>query len=152
MIKSLFPNKLKVIFTIDGIRLGSSLTTNQTKGFSKKFYNTILGFTQFYSVSLCDILGIIQLIPGTYKSNRHFNITGIDKIHLKSDCMIGSIVNGIHEPFLYSTDPTSLPGQKIYKELGINLLRKTKKSVLSHITIFLEDDDHKPVDFIGKTV
>ena len=42
--------------------------------------------------------GFYQLIEGSYKSDRPINITGIDKIHLKCDCIQGSIVNGIREP------------------------------------------------------
>ena len=30
--------------------------------------------------------------------------------------------------------------------------KKINKSVLSHIRFYLEDDDHKPVDFNGKTL
>ena len=74
-------------------------------------------------------------------------ITGIDKIHLKCDCIQGSIVNGIREPILYSFAMSSSPGHKIYKEPRVKLFKKINKSVLSHITFYFEDDDHKPVDF-----
>ena len=92
------------------------------------------------------------MIAGSYKSDRPINITGIDKILLKCDCIQGSIVNGIREPILYSFALSSPPGHKIYKEPRVKLFKKINKSVLSHITIYFEDDDHKPVDFNGETV
>ena len=93
-----------------------------------------------------------QKIPGTYKSEKPINTTGIDKIHLKCDCINGSFVNVIREPILYSYGLTSPPGHKTYKRSKIKLFRKINKSVLSHITFYLEDDDHKPVDFNGRTI
>ena len=53
---------------------------------------------------------------------------------------------------MYSFALSSPPGDKIYKEPRIKLLKKTHKSVLSHITFYFEDDDHKPVDFNGETI
>ena len=92
------------------------------------------------------------MIPGLYKSNKPTNITGIDKIHLKCECIQGSIVNSIREPILYSFVLSSPPGHKIYKEPRIKLFEKINKSVLSHITFYFEDDDHKTVDFNGETI
>ena len=87
------------------------------------------------------------MISGSYKSDRPINITGIDKIHLKCDCIQGSIVNGARETVLYSFGLSSPPGHKIYKEPRVKLFRKINKSVLSPITFYFEDDDYKPVDF-----
>ena len=101
---------------------------------------------------LGDIEGFIQLKPGDYKSNKAINVTGIDKIHLKCDCIRGSIVNGTREPISYSFALSSKPGHKIYKEPRLKVFKKINKSVLSHITFYLEDDDHKPVDFFGETI
>ena len=102
MIKSLFPSKVKVKVTIDGIRLGQNLTTNKTIRYTKKsFLYTLLGLTPSHLSPSGDIDGFIQLIPGSYKSEKPINITGIDKNHLKCDCINGSVVNGIREPILY---------------------------------------------------
>ena len=92
------------------------------------------------------------MIPGSYKSDKAINITGIGKIHLKCDCIQGSIVNGTCEPFLYSFALNQPPGHKIYKELRIKLLKKVNKSVLSHIIFYLKDNDHKAVDFNGEVI
>ena len=89
------------------------------------------------------------MVAGLYKSDKPINITGIDKIHLKRDCILGSINNGIREPILYSFPLSLPPGHKIYKEPKVKLFKKINKSVLSHITFYFEDDDHKVVDFNG---
>ena len=92
------------------------------------------------------------MIAGSYKSDKPINITGIDKIHLKCDCTNGSIVNGVREPILYSFLLSSPPGHKIYKEPRIKLFKKINKSVMSHLTFYLENDDHKSVGFNKETI
>ena len=79
------------------------------------------------------------------------NIPGTDKVHLKCDSIQGSIVNGSGESISYSFALRSPPGRKIYKSPTIILLKKNKP-VLFHITVCLEDDDHKPVDFNNETI
>ena len=147
-LKHILPNNVKVYITIDDIRLKSNLKTNETLLFTNKsFFYTILGYTQSHQCPLNDIEGYYQILPGNYKSDRPINITGIDKVHLKCDCIQGSIMNGIRQPILYSFAISSPPGYKVYKEPRIKLFKKVNKSVLSHITFYIEDDDHKPVDF-----
>ena len=115
-IEYILPNNVKVSVTIDDVRLKSNLKINQTFIFSEKsFFHTILGFTSTLSLPLDDIDGFYQLIAGSYKSDRPITITGIDKSHLKCDCINGSIVNGIREPILYSFGSSSPTGQKIHK-------------------------------------
>ena len=80
------------------------------------------------------------------------NNTGVDKVQLKRACFNGSIVMGTREPILYSFALSSQPSHKIYKEFRIKLFKKINKSVPSHITLYLEDDYHKPVDFNGKPI
>ena len=144
---------MKVSVTNDDFRLKSNLKTNQTLLFTEKsFFYTVLVFTRSRSYPLDDIDGFYQLIAGSYKSDRPINITGIDKIHLKCDCINGSVVNGVREPILYSFALSSPPGHKIYKEPRIKLFEKVNKSILSHITFYLEDDDHKHLDFNNETV
>ena len=96
--------------------------------------------------------GFYQLISGSYQSDRPINITGIDKVHLKCDCIDGSIMNGKREPILYPFALRQPPGHKIYKEPKVKLSKKINKRVLSHITLYLEDDDYKPVDFNNETI
>ena len=152
-LKYILPDNVKVNISIDDIRLKSILKTNQTLIFTEKsFFYTILGFTQSHSYPLDDIEGFYQLIAGSYKSEKPINISGVDKIHLKCDCIQGSIVNGVREPILYSFALSSPPGYKIYKEPRVKLFKKINKSVLSHITFYFEDDDYKAVDFNNETI
>ena len=117
MLKSLLPDDVEVSITIDVIRLKSNLTTNKTIRITKKlFSNTILGFTQSHSGPLSDIEGFIQLIPGTYESEKPTNITGIDKIH-PNDCITGSFINRVRELILNSFALDKQRGYKFHKEL-----------------------------------
>ena len=154
MLKSLLPKEVKVNITVDDVRLKSKLTTNKTIRVTIKIFSfyVILGFTHSHSGELGDIPVFVQLIPVSYKSDKPINITGIDKVYLKCDCIQGSIVNGVREPILYCFALSSKPGHKVYKDPRIKLFKKINKSVLSHIRFFLEDDDHKPVDFNGQTI
>ena len=152
-LKNILPDNVKVTITIDDIRLKSNLKINQTLIFTNKsFFYTILGFTQSHSYPLDDVEGFYQILPGSYEGNKSINITGIDKVHLKCDCIQGSIVNGVREPILYSFAISSPPGHEIIKETRVKLFKKVNKSVLSHITSYFEDDDYKPVDFHNKTI
>ena len=92
----------------------SNSNINQTLMFTnKRFFYTILGFTQSHSYPLDDIDGFYQMIAGSYKTDKPINITGIDKVHLNCDCIDGSIVNGVREPILYSFALDKPPGHKI---------------------------------------
>ena len=92
------------------------------------------------------------MIAGSNKNEKPINNTGLDKVRLKCDCINGSIVNGIPKPILFSIGLSSPPGHEIYKEPRVKLFKKINKSVLSHIKFYLEDDDHKPVDFKNETI
>ena len=152
-LKYILPDNVKVSVTIYDISLKSNLKINQTLIFTEKsFFYTILGFRQSHFYPLDDIDGFYQLIKGLYKGDKPINITGIDKIDLKCDCIEGSIVNGKREPILFSFAFSSPPGYNIYKEPRVKLFKRINKSVLSHITFYSEDDDHKPIDFNNETV
>ena len=152
-LKNILPNNLEIDITIDERKYKTDLQINQTLIFTNKsFFYTILGFTQSHQGFLIDIEGFYQIIPGAYKSDKPINITGIDKVHLKCDCIQGSIVNGVREPILFSFALSSPPGHKIYKEPRVKLFKNVNKSVLSHITFYFEDDDYKSVDFNGETI
>ena len=70
---------------------------------------------------------------------------------MKADCISRSILNGVRKAISYIFAIDQPLGPKTYKEPRIKLFKKISKSVLSHITFYLEDDDHKPVDFNGET-
>ena len=152
-LKNILPNNVKISVSIDERKYKTDLKINQTLIFTNKsFFYTILGFTQSHQGPLIDIEGFYQILPGSYKSDKPINITGIDKVHLKCNVVDGSIVNGVREPILYSFALDQPPGHKIYKEPKVKLFKKINKSILSHITFYFEDDDYKPVDFNNEIV
>ena len=118
MLKSLLPDQVKVNITIDNIRLKSNLTNIKITRFTRKsfFYIYHIRIYRTSFRTLGDIERFVQLLPGSYKSDGPINITGTDKIHLKCDCIDGSIINGIREPILYSFALDKSPGHKIYNE------------------------------------
>ena len=98
--KYILPDNVKINVTFDDVRLKSNLKTNQTLIFTNKsFFYTILGFTRSRFYPQDDIEGFYQMIAGSYISDKPINVTGIDKIHLKCDCINGPIVNGIRNQF-----------------------------------------------------
>ena len=144
---------MKVSVTIDDVRIKSNLKTNQNLILSEKsFFYTILGFTRSHSYPLDDTDGFYQIIWGSNKSDRPINIKGIDKILLKCYSLQGSIVNGIRQPIIYSFAFSSPPGHKMFKEPKVKLFEKINKSILSHKTFYLEEDDQKLVDINGETI
>ena len=121
-LKYILPDYVKISFTVDDIRLKSNLKNNQTLIFTEKsFFYTILGSTRSRSYPIDGIDGFYRTIAGSYKSDRPINTTGVDKIHLKRDCIQGSIVNGIRESILYSFALSSPPGHEVYTEARIKL-------------------------------
>ena len=127
---------MKISITIVDIRFKCNLIINQTLVFTQKFFYTTLAFTQSHSYPLDDIYGIYQLIAGSYGSEKPINITGIDKVLFKCDCVDGSVVIGTRETILCSFALSSPPGYKINMEPRIKLFREIKISVLSHITFY----------------
>ena len=99
-----------------------------------------------------NIKGFFQLIPGKYESEKPLKITVVDKVQLKCDCVNRSIVNGCRQPTLFSFALISPPVHKTMQEPKVKLFKKISKSVLSHITIFIKDDDHEAVDFNNEMI
>ena len=125
----------------------------KTIRFTKEsFYFTILSFSESHTGVLGDIPGFVQLITGSYKSNKPINIIVIDKMHQKWHCFEVSILDGVRLPILYSLTLNSPPGHKIFKEPRIKLFKNINKPAMSHITFYLEDEDHKPVVFNGERI
>ena len=123
----------------DTISMKSVLTTSNNIQFNSKL-NTVLGFTH------------TVYPPGTHTSEKPVMITTTDKVHLKCDCVDGSIVNGIREQILFSFNLSAPPGYKIIKEPTTVLYKSINKTRLDIIQFFLEDSNHNPVDFNGETL
>ena len=136
---SLLDSDFKINIEADTISMKSVLTTSYSIYFNSEL-NTLLGFTnKGYSA-------------GIHKSEKPVMITTTDKVHLKCDCVDGSIVNGIREQYLFSFNLSAPPGYKIIKEPNIILYKKINKTRLDSIQFFLEDSNYNPVDFNGETL
>ena len=90
--------------------------------------------------------------PGTHTSEKPVMITTTDKVHLKCDCVDGSIVNGIREKILFSFNLSAPPGYTIINNPTTVLYKKINKTRLDQIQFFLEDSNHNPVDFNNETL
>ena len=129
----------KLNIEADTISMKSVLTTASGIYFNSEL-NKLLGFTNK------------EYLAGTHISEKPVMITTTDKVHLKCDCVDGSIVNGIREQILFSFNLSAPPGYKIIKEPNIILYKKINKTRLDSIQFFLEDNNHNPVDFNSETL
>ena len=108
----------------------------------KSFFSTVLGFNSGWDYKFYN----------KYTSQKIVNLGSTNKIHLKCDCIDGSVVNGVRQPILYSFVLDKLPGYKVFSEPETIHYGKKNKSVLNTVTFYLEDNDHKEVDFNGETL
>ena len=90
--------------------------------------------------------------PGVYTSDKIKNLNTINKIHLKCDCIEGSIQNGLRQPILFTFVLNKPSGYKIFCEPETIQYKKINKFVLNTITFYLEDDNNKEIDFNGETL
>ena len=129
----------KIDIIPDTISMKSVLTTSNSIHFNSRL-NILLGFTNK------------EYPPGTHTSEKPVMITTTDKVHLKCDCVDGSIVNGIREQILFSFNLSAPPGYKIINNPTTLLYKKINKTRLDQIQFFLEDSNHNPVDFNNETL
>ena len=129
----------KIDIIPDTISMKSVLTTSNSIHFNSTL-NILLGFTNK------------DYPPGTHTSEKPVMITTTDKVHLKCDCVDGSIVNGIREQILFSFNLSAPPGYKIINNPTTVLYKKINKTRLDQIQFFLEDSNHNPVDFNNETL
>ena len=108
----------------------------------KSFFSTVLGFSSGWDYKFYN----------NYVSQKIVNLSNTNKIHLKCDCIDGSIQDGIRQPILFSFVLDKPTGYKIFREPESIHYKKLNKSVLDTITFYLEDDDPKEVDFNQETL
>ena len=108
----------------------------------RSFLHTLLSFTPYWDYKP----------SGVYTSDKILNLNTINKIHLKCDCIDGSIQDGIRQPILFIFVLDKPSGYKIFSEPETIHYRKINKSVLNTITFYLEDDNNKEVDFNQETL
>ena len=131
--------KTKIILKYKDFRENFGLGTLR---FNKKsFFHTLLGQDPYFDYKA----------PGVYTSDKILNLNTTNKIHLKCDCIDGSIQNGVRQPILFTFVLDKPSGYKIFCEPE-TILYKKNKSVLNTITFYLEDDNNEEIDFNGETL
>ena len=108
----------------------------------KSFSKTILGFNPGWDYKHYN----------KYVSQKILNLGSTNKINLKCDCIDGSIQDGVRQPILFSFVLDKPAGYKVFCEPETIHYKKINKSVLNTITLYLEDDDNKEVDFNQETL
>ena len=87
--------KVKLILT----RFGSTFGTLRFD--RKSFFHTLLGFTPYWDYKPTKAIHADS--PGVYTTDKIIlYLNTIDKIHLKCDCIDGSIQDGVRQPILFS--------------------------------------------------
>ena len=132
--------KTKLILKYKDLRENFALGTLR---FDKKsFFHTLLGHDPYFDYK----------VPGVYTSDKILNLNTTNKIHLKCDCNLGSVQNGLGQPILYSFVIVKPSGFKFFSEPETIHYKKINKSVLNTITFYLETDENKEVNFNGETL
>ena len=106
------------------------------------FFYTILGFTSNWDYKSYN----------EYTSQKVVNLGDTNKIHLKCNCIDGSVVNGLKQPIIYSFILDKPSGYKVFCQPETIHYKKINKSVLNTIMFYLEDDNNEIVNFNGETL
>ena len=78
------------------------------------FFITLSGFEPYWDYEPTNALHADS--PGVYTSEKNLNWCTIDKIHLKTDIIDESIVNGSGQPILYRFGLDKPTGYKVFSE------------------------------------
>ena len=127
------------------------ILTNLIRFDENSFFHTILGFDPYWDYKPTNAIHAYS--PGVYISEKiNLNLNTINKIHLKCDCIDGSIQDGVKQPILYSFVLDKPSGYKVFSEPETIHYKKINKSVLNTITFYLEDDKNEEVNFNQETL
>ena len=63
----------------------------------RSFFHTLLGFEPYW-----DYKPNHRPLPGVFISDKILNLSTTNKIHLKCDCIDGSVQDGVRQPILFS--------------------------------------------------
>ena len=137
--------KVKLILTHFGSTFG-------TLRFDKKsFFHTLLKFEPYWDYKPTNAIHADS--PGVYTTDKNIlNLNTKDKIHLKCDCIDGSIQDGLRQPILFSFVLDKPSGDKVFCVPETIHYKKLNKSVLNTITFYLEDDNNEVVNFNEETL
>ena len=87
--------KVKIILTRFGLTFGT------LRFDEKSFFHTLLGFDPYWDYKPTNAIHADS--PGVYSNDKVIlNLNTIHKIHLKCDCIDGSIQDGVRQPILFS--------------------------------------------------
>ena len=117
----------------------------------QSFFHTLLKFEPYWDYKPTNAIHADS--PDVYTSDTNIlNLNTIDKIHLKCDCIDGSIQNGLGQPILFSFVLDKPSGYKVFSEPETIHYKEINKSVLNTKTFYLEDDNNEVVNSIGETL
>ena len=137
--------KVKLILT----RFGSTFGTLRID--KKSFFHRLLKFEPCWDYKPTNAIHADS--PGVITSDEIIlNLNTIKKIHLKCDCIDGSIQDGMGQPILFSFVLDKPSGYKVFCEPETIHFKKINKSVLNTITFYLEDNINTEVDFNQETL
>ena len=108
----------------------------------QSFFRTVLGFTSGWDYEHYN----------EYTGQKIVNLNSTNKIHLKCDCIDGSVLNGIPQPILFSFVLDKPSGYKVFCEPETIHYKKINKSVRHTISFYLDDDNSEEVNFKGETL
>ena len=134
-----FKNNEKGLFALGTLRFND-----------RSFFHILLGFTPYWDYKPTN--SNRDGISGVYTSNKILNLSSTNKIHLKCDCIDGSIQDGVRQPILFSFVLDKPSGFKVFCTPETIHYKKINKSVLNTITFYLEDDHNEEVNFNGETL
>ena len=98
-----FKNNEKHLFALGTLRFDE-----------RSFFLTLLGFTPFWDYKPTN--SNRDGIPGVYTSNKILYLSSTNKIHLKCDCIDGSIQDGVRQSILFSFVLDKPSGYKVFCE------------------------------------
>ena len=135
-----------IVIEFDDVTMKSKLVVKEgiiaIRFDEKSSFCTILGFTTGWDYKHYN----------KYVSQKIVNLSYTNKIHLKCDCIDGSIQDGVRQPILFSFVLDKKTGCKVFSEPETIHYKKINKSVLNTITFYLEDNNNEEVDFNGETL
>ena len=73
-------------------------------------------------------------------------------MHIKCECIIGSILDGCRQPIFYSFNLNKPHGCKVFCKPETIHANKINNSFLNIIVIYLEGDNKENVNFNGETL
>ena len=99
----------------------------------RSFFHTLLRFEPYWDYKPINSNNI--LISVVYTSDKIIlNLNTIKKIHLKCDCIDGSIHDGVRQPILFSFVLDKPSGYKLFCEPKTIHYKRINKSLLNTIT------------------